>query len=741
MSIRRKRRSLSQVDDGESEIHTGGGDRRSSDSNSSRRTSTGAFQRPRKRKRRSSLLGTPGRSGTPSRSSRRRSSLGGRAQDTPSILGNVWQTNYMPVREKLEIAEINTLLAKTLDMLNKRKETKRNLWQFKLPSYLLEVVERESTFVERATGIDASSRIIALRIDDVHAKGEQVLANLNSSNARKGPSDQEKEEAKKRRRRQNQKTLATEAKIKIANKSAETKSFDPLYEKHACSLMAGSVENILLKVLPTSDAGRLLFAKDSKLKCFCNLQTQKEEFPPGDTMELLLNYVGDRVPKKLASILDMTDATKMQEKFRNEMELILDGKPVPESEDEFEEELKEKLFVDEVFKPEIIEEPEPLSQRQLEKELQNDLIIDPGPLSSQGGSTQKDARSLAEAPNPHARPIEHDERTTLIHRESFGMFDKAPLEHGWEGPLFRKQRIRRLKRYRELTEIDVEEEKVRCKKRKKKPKNFIDFFNDFFAENLDESKFQSVAKERTQVKPNTRKKWRENHHMMPPNLKVDPLELTKDTWRPQDNRRFNMLTTFRPDLYNNDLSQGIEEQILEENSELLPEAGPDNLDNESLGSPLLPPDLDMDDDDPLEPELSTQHVREMDPAAFKSLFGDLLASKPFRRKYDDKIDFRKEHGDVDVGQVKRAIYQIMCKAPEHPEKAGIRRITYDGLSEGMMTQLGRKTALRITSQVLFVCLLYSCNEYGLELEGEGVDICDLAVCTIPEFPLKKTLGL
>ena len=45
-------------------------------------------------------------------------------------------------------------------------------------------------------------------------------------------SDQEKEEAKKRRRRQNQKTLATEAKIKIANKSAETKSFDPLYEKH-----------------------------------------------------------------------------------------------------------------------------------------------------------------------------------------------------------------------------------------------------------------------------------------------------------------------------------------------------------------------------------------------------------------------------------------------------------------------------------------------------------------------------
>ena len=92
----------------------------------------------------------------------------------------------------------------------------------------------------------------------------------------------------------------------------------------------------------------------------------------------------------------------------------------------------------------------------------------------------------------------------------------------------------------ELTEIDVEEEKVRCKKRKKKPKNFIDFFNDFFAENLDESKFQSVAKERTQVKPNTRKKWRENHHMMPPNLKVDPLELTKDTWRPQDNSRFSI---------------------------------------------------------------------------------------------------------------------------------------------------------------------------------------------------------
>ena len=48
-------------------------------------------------------------------------------------------------------------------------------------------------------------------------------------------------------------------------------------------------------------------------------------------MERLLKYVGHRVPKKKMRIVDPTDSEKMLEKFQRETQLLLDGKPIPQS--------------------------------------------------------------------------------------------------------------------------------------------------------------------------------------------------------------------------------------------------------------------------------------------------------------------------------------------------------------------------------------------------------------------------
>jgi len=664
----------------------------------------------RRKARRPSLLYTPNKAGH-----------GRGGMNTPRLLG--WTNRRTPMsRPVLHSNALAEMYENVLTRVSKNSINKKNAWGVNLCHYVKQIVDMDKdNFTRNGSVINTASIVLAHQIDSVHDRGHTVLKNLVTKSEKKDSAAIR--EAARQRRRMNKKTLATSGittKIELLLNSR-----DPLFEKTAASFDAGGVKGLMLSNLTTHKEGSLIFSCEEKLQAFSTEKYREE-------MQVIPRSVLDNIPlpskkrlKRCRGIFPQAQrCSQTIEFYKRQKEAIEQGL---EEDSVFDQSIDLTQKID--FEDSIIED----SSFMVGDDVPAGEISEGGALA--GESPDELLEKLGfdggerfiwdgdEAPEePHAfRVPDFDNLHDLFDRDN-----------NWTGG--RGRNLRRIQALRKRDQGLL----VPTKERKRRKVNYFDFVSrggeernlevhEMTEEEIEaqENKLRNLIMQQvdqrlfTRAEPSeiclperTEKKWQEKEQTLPQDMKLKPDMFFRCSLRPS-------LQLHCPERA---LMPLPEEPMMDPLGE---------MQDPGAESSMAPP-FDFPD----EPEMPEVDIGGPVPIMDENL-GEMLTN--FRAndpKAKLEIPYTREPCDFNVSLMKKRIWRRICAGKVTED--GNRVVTYTALLRGVVRELPKRTADKISVHILYVCLLYCCNEYNLRLKQPGLDDCDnFQIFTTAASPVPK----
>jgi len=96
------------------------------------------------------------------------------------------------------------------------------------------------------------------------------------------------------------------------------------------------------------------------------------------------------------------------------------------------------------------------------------------------------------------------------------------------------------------------------------------------------------------------------------------------------------------------------------------------------------------------------------------------------------IPYNKDPCDINVSMMKKKIWKIICEK----EDSGVARIQFKELVSILVSRLPSHVTKKLTIHIIFVCLLYCCNEYCLRIRGVDLNTFEIATTVNSPIPPK-----
>jgi len=556
--------------------------------------------------------------------------------------------------------------------------------------------------------VDASSKFLAARADQVIKQGEKLRINiLKDTRARQA--DDKREEAKAVKRMAFKKTLAAEAKITLPISISKE---DPMFTVMSETFDAGCVQGLLLNTLRAQDQGELVFCSDQALSQFIpNHCTQRESL---DASSALSKF---KRPKKGAKRICPYISS-----MKGWIQKCKDDAGVKEEDEEMFDREEDSSADEDFGAPNFIPEHEPEEQfddfsgpppevDDLVGELENNGMLNL-PLEDAGAPPCSQQPSPRDSPgsvpdmiqDPPDFREEKSNAQNINQKADFSDLNDFYSSHyrnnAW-GSAEQWKKARRVERLRAARiarlregssappqKSNASEDGSPNKRRKKRKENWIDFKKELTA--VEERKFNSQTwkKNRNQLREEDRKKQRECKYELPKDYKLEQDLFFTPFLVP---KRFKQNEE-------QDESSGIPNPV-EFDAEGRFLAGDVEHDAENAFNDFGPAfDVSDDDHPPRQDEEEDDDVIEIQQ----------------NHEIEDKIivPFEAIPSTVNIKALKDTLYSIL---QECLTQSSENEVEFGKIVNRLNYKLKAKTLRRLTPHLVFITLLYLCNEKGLLL--------------------------
>lgn len=703
--------------------------------------------------------------------------------NTPAMLG--WTSsrntpNRGTPRHRTPMTKnaLSSMYEKVLTRVNKNTINKKNAWDFKICSYIPELLQMEpENFPRSGALINATSIVLAARIDSVHDRGHKVWRNLVGSE--KKPGDERSQDGEnKKRKKYYKKILVDQTNLTIKLESITT-SRDPLFEKTAAMFDEGGVKGLMVANLMTQKSGRLVFNGDVRIESF------------QDSLPL---HVADKIPDDLIKMLpfkydpecsSLCPQAALCRQTIDYYKKIADGLAQGlDMEEDNEEELTQKLNFDEdpvdnfeeneidvvmdEFDPAEVgvpDMPDDYSDGEIPPCDQQQQVNDGGQLVaivSENGDAIGPTIDMDQLP---FRTVWQQDVSDINLKESMGYenlttyFDQqqnwAGSQHwskrkidGWnkrriagirrrealdgsmKAPQARKKRKvnyfeyeNHRNAYKEhkkqgrlvaIIAVDTEEENIKRKD---------EFLKRKVLQEIDQRDFHQTDRNRICLPKKKIKSWKTENRVLPKDFKIDPKLFFKMSLRPEF-----MICYANNEEQGNQAGKNID---MSDDDDIYPSGvgfdddcdddvpRPEYMDGADSASQMpAGPFSEFEGDQENKNEEENQQP-EINPVI--DYFGETLEDDtPSNAKNKLSIPFSKIACDINVSKMKKRIWKCICRKGEKCDDDTLT-ITFGDLLREVIYVSPISVAEKITVNIIYVCLLYCCNEYMLELKTIGED--------------------
>jgi len=638
-----------------------------------RRSSVGSY-----RSRRSSSVGS--RSASRSVRSRRLS---------VAIGWGLSQENQ-PKKAKKSSSELQALYEQTVELVARNKISEKNAWNCQALEYTKEMVKEavgdglNANWQKTGVIIDAGSKFFAVRADQVFKQGQKLRMNMLKDLKTREKEDKQ-EEAKANRRRANKKTLSEENKI---TQKLECAKEDPMYTKMSETFDAGCVSGLLVNTLRAQDQGELVFCGDHKLSQFLpNYITQMDST---DASYALSKFKPGK--KSVTKVCSLISVMKSQiEYFKSDAgyesdDDMFEQDQTPSSDDEDmglpdfapegeenvpdKAELTENQDMDDFAPPSAVDDV-------IDDIHDGGMLGPPEPLPM----SQSQSQQIEENASVEVQPLE-EIRSDAQNIDAETLFSYWQT-HAWAnqqqwGKASRIKKLRDQAKERKQNQSDG----VEKKKRKKRKEDWFDFKNPPELEEYQKRKFKNAPhRNQFKIKPAEWEVLKENDHTLPKDFKLKedmfytPFLLPKKVqWSSQQD----------------DIS-GPSDPLEFEDGHFI--AGDLENDIPDCGPPIE----DSDDEEPQPPLEDDDDILEV----------------PKTQKQDKIfVPFEAKASTINIRALKSTLYKVFQDVAKESTDGTIE---FSEIIDRLNKTLKPKTLKRLTPHLVFITLLYLCNDKGLLL--------------------------